>query len=308
VQPEQDVIVFLETADDRSEQINSGLLAEADRIARWLKGNVRAIHPEPFPHVDESLAKTVKTALEGIPFHLLLFADTDQGRELAPLVAFQFGTTAVTDCHDIRFSGGSLQYIRHMYNGQFEQAVSFRSCPDMATLNLRSLRAQANESAAPIPHGTIGLEGTMPKPGKRIVERIEPDFETVDIRHAKRIVDIGFGCAEPELLEMALELARIIEASMGTTRPMVDDGLCPKSRMIGQTGKTTEPELCITLGVSGSHHHTAGLQKSGKIVSVNSDPRASILEVSDAGFVSDLHGVLPELIRLIEQFRDKEKE
>ena len=306
VKDKSDVIVFLEAAADSSDQINSGLLAEADQIARLLEGRVWAIDPEPFAYADESLAKAVKTALENIPFRLLLFADTDQGRELAPLVAVQLGTTAVTDCRDIRFRGGSLQYIRHIYNGQFERAVSFRSFPEVATLNLNSLEKEGNESNKRIPHGKIHLESTMPMPGKRVVETIAPDFETVDIRYAGRIVDIGFGCAEPELLDMALELARLLEASVGTTRAMVDEGLCAKSRMIGQTGKKTAPELCITLGVSGSAHHTTGLEKCGKILSINLDPRASILEVSDAGFVSDLHGVLPNLIRLIREFRDKE--
>jgi electron transfer flavoprotein alpha subunit len=306
VNDKRDVIAFLEAAAERPDQINSGLLAEADRIARLIEGRVWAIVPEPFSHADESLAETVKSALENIPFRLLLFADTDQGRELAPLVAVQFGTMAVTDCHDIRFSGGSLQYIQHIYSGQFEQAISFRSYPEVATLHLHSLQTEESESDTPIPHGKIHLEGTRSKSGKRVIETIAPDFETVDIRYARRIVDIGFGCAEPELLEMALELARLLEASIATTRPMVDDGLCPKSRMIGQTGKTTAPDLCITLGVSGSPHHTAGLEKSRKIVSVNMDPSASILEVSDVGFVSDLHGVLPSLIRLIQQFRDRE--
>jgi electron transfer flavoprotein alpha subunit len=131
-----------------------------------------------------------------------------------------------------------------------------------------------------------------------------PDFATVDLRYAQRIVDIGSGCARPGLPEMARELADLLEASIGTTRPMVDDGHWPKTRMIGQTGKTTAPEICITLGVSGSPHHAAGLQKSRVILSVNSDPGAPIFDISDSGFVSDLRAVLPILIERIKQYRE----
>ena len=76
--------------------------------------------------------------------------------------------------------------------------------------------------------------------------------------------------------------------------------------MIGQTGKTTAPELCITLGVSGSPHHAAGFRKSGTVLSINSDSGAPIFDISDTGFVSDLNGVLPRLIRRIREYRDKD--
>ena len=51
---------------------------------------------------------------------------------------------------------------------------------------------------------------------------------------------------------------------MGTTRPVVDDGLLPKERMIGQTGKTVVPDLYIALGISGVSHHVAGIQRTKK--------------------------------------------
>ena len=98
---ERDVIVFLESSDDRAEAINSGLLAEADRIARLLGGKVTEIISEPFDHSSHVLAQRVKSALTDISFRLLLFAHTNQGRMLAPMVALQFGTAAVVDCRDI---------------------------------------------------------------------------------------------------------------------------------------------------------------------------------------------------------------
>jgi electron transfer flavoprotein alpha subunit len=211
----------------------------------------------------------------------------------------------VIDCRDIRFRNGILYFVRSVYGDQFEQEVSFRSFPEIAALNLEALKAR--EHASTIPHCSRKIRLELPEDGPetRTIETIPPDFRTVDLRYAKRMLDIGFGCAQTELIEAARELADLLEASVGTTRPMVDDGHWPKARMIGQTGKTTAPELCITLGVSGSPHHSAGLQKSRTVLSVNSDARAPIFDISNRGFVSDLNAVLPKLIRRIKQYRDK---
>jgi electron transfer flavoprotein alpha subunit len=137
------------------------------------------------------------------------------------------------------------------------------------------------------------------------LELIPPDYRTVDILYAKRIIGAGSGCGEPGLLSLVEELSHLLEGSIGTTRPVVDDGYLPKERMIGQTGKTIFPELYIALGISGSPHHVAGIQASKTILSVNRDPRAPIFNVSDAGFICDLKTLLPKLINRIKRYRDE---
>ena len=75
--------------------------------------------------------------------------------------------------------------------------------------------------------------------------------------------------------------------------------------MIGQTGKTVAPDLYLTLGVSGSPHHVAGIQESKEVLSVNLDPRAPVFSFSDIGFVGDLRSLLPKLIERIKRYRDE---
>jgi electron transfer flavoprotein alpha subunit len=304
VNDERDVIVFLESSDERAEEINLGLQAEAERVAKWLGGKVAEIISEPFEHPGNLLAQEVKAVLKDIPFRLLLFAHTDQGRMLAPMVAFHFGTAAVIDCRDIRFSDGVLHFVKNIYSNQFEQEVTFCSIPEIAALNLESMKARESASTLSPSARKIYLDLPTDKSETRTIETIPPDYRTVDLRYAKRVLDIGFGCARTGLLEMAQELADLLEASVGTTRPMVDDGHSPKARMIGQTGKNTAPELCVTLGVSGSPHHSAGLQNSGTVISINSDVRAPIFDISNTGFVSDLNEVLPKLIHRIKRYRN----
>jgi electron transfer flavoprotein alpha subunit len=168
------------------------------------------------------------------------------------------------------------------------------------TLNPDSLEKRYGVSA-----NIIQLQAPEDADERKTIATIPPDFKTLDIRYAKRILDIGAGCDHPELLKLAEELSNLLEASIGTTRLMVDNGSISKTRMIGQTGKTVSPEFCLALGASGSPHHIAGFQKAGTIFAVNSDERAAILETSDTGFVTDLKCLLPKLVDRIKQYRDE---
>jgi electron transfer flavoprotein alpha subunit len=302
----RDVIVVLESLDERAEEIHRGLLAEGGRIASLLGGSLVALLAEPSTHSSYAWVQIAKKLLQDVPFRLLLFAHTDKGRELAPMIAQSFNAPAVLDCFDIRFRNDNLCYARFVYNGQFEQENSFDNPPEIASLNLESLQACAGFSAAPIPFKKLSMRIPEIADGKKTIKTIPPDYRNIDIRYAKRILDIGAGCDQPALLELAEELSNLLEASMGTTRLVVDSGRISKTRMIGQTGKTASPELCLTLGVSGSPHHIAGIQKAGKLFAVNSDERAPVFGISDAGFAADLKSLLPKLISRIKQYRDED--
>jgi electron transfer flavoprotein alpha subunit len=296
----RDVIVALES----SEEMNRDLLAEGSRIAQLLGGSLSALLAEPSTCNSAAWVRSAKAHLEKQPFRVLLFAHTDKGRERSPLMAQTLGAAAVTDCFDIRFRNGALCYARYVYGGQFEQEVTFAHPPEIVSLKVESLEAQAGLIDAPVPFKSISMQVPENDDVQKTIAIIPPDSGTVDIRYAKRILDIGAGCDRPELLMWAQELAGLLNASVGTTRLVVDNGRIPKTRMIGQTGKTASPELCLALGVSGSPHHVAGIRKAVKIFAVNSAERAPIFSVSDAGFVTDLNSLLPELITRIKRYRD----
>jgi electron transfer flavoprotein alpha subunit len=302
----RDVIVFLESFGERAEKINKGLLAEGSRIAGLLGGGLSALCTDSSEYSSDALARTAKTILENTPFRLLLFAHTDASSELAPLVAMSLGASAVLDCFDIRIRDKTLHYVRRVCGGQFEQEVSYANPPEIASLNLELLMDRESVHPAPAHFKRIHLRMSADAARKKIIETVPPDFKTMDIRYAKRILDIGSGCDQPVLRNLAQELSNLLEASIGATRPVIDDGHISKSRMIGQTGKTVSPELLLALGVSGSPHHVDGIRQIGTVLSVNSDMRAPILGISDAGFIADLNGLLPKLINLIKRYRDKD--
>ena len=56
------------------------------------------------------------------------------------------------------------------------------------------------------------------------------------------------------------------------------------------------PRLYIACGISGARQHTVGMQGSGFIVAINSDPQAAIFNLADVCVKEDLAVFLPALL------------
>ena len=94
----------------------------------------------------------------------------------------------------------------------------------------------------------------------------------------------------------AQELADILGGVVAGTRPAVDQGWVGEAQMIGQSGKTVNPKLFVSLGTSGAMHYTTGFMGSKVVLAVDQNPQAPILQMADIGIVGDLREVLPCLI------------
>ena len=76
---------------------------------------------------------------------------------------------------------------------------------------------------------------------------------------------------------------------------------CKENRQIGQTGVTVHPKVYIACGISGQIQHIAGMQDSGIIISINSDPDAPINKIADYVIVGTVEEVVPKLIKYYKQ-------
>lgn len=234
---------------------------------------------------------------------LFLMGHTTAGRELAPRLAALLETGLVSNCVKIDLSQPEHpKFYRQVYGDQLYQEVVFQTDqPMLVTIHPNALNiTPATEKRQVI---TQVIESKLPDEliKTRHLEFLPADFQTVDVAEAETIVSAGMGAATDELLPLVEELAALIEGAIGTTRPVVDEGKIPRERLIGQTGKVVSPDFYLALGISGATHHVGGIQESGKIVSINRDPQASIFQNSDAGAAADLREVLPKLIERIKR-------
>ena len=113
--------------------------------------------------------------------------------------------------------------------------------------------------------------------------------DDIDMSGAEFILSIGRGIGEQANVEQFRELADIVGAAFGCSRPVADAGWLPKSRQIGQSGKTASAcKLYLAMGISGAIQHLAGMKHVATIVAVNADPSASIFSVATYGVKADI--------------------
>jgi electron transfer flavoprotein alpha subunit len=133
--------------------------------------------------------------------------------------------------------------------------------------------------------------------GREFIELSAGD--DVDMTAAEFILTVGRGIGEETKVAQFRELADAVGATLGCSRPIADAGWLPKSRQVGQSGKTASAcKLYIAMGVSGAIQHLAGMKHVGTIVAVNTDAEASIFSVAKYGIVGDIFEIADELRKL----------
>lgn len=321
----------IKSDEEEASKLGPGLLSEARSIAEKVGGAVTALlfgeryhdfsdalgkyganrllffQDRQFKYFSaEAYAAAVLNRLQEENPWLLLMGHTILGRDLAPRLAALLNMGLVTNCVRSDLSETDKpKFYRPVYGGQLYQEIVFENAHTiLLTMNpdILNIKAAATTTAVE----TLIIE---PKLAPEVLKTrhqayLPADFQKADITDAKTIVAAGMGAATDDILPMVEELAGLLKGTIGTTRPVVDEGKIPRERLIGQTGKIVSPDFYLALGISGATHHVGGIQDSGKIVAINRDPLASIFRSSDMGISADLKDVLPRLIKRIKQAKE----
>ena len=134
----------------------------------------------------------------------------------------------------------------------------------------------------------------------RIIER-EMEERKINIKGAPVIIAGGYGMGCKENFALLHELAEVLGGEVGASRAAVDAGMADHARQIGQTGVTVRPKLYIACGISGQIQHTAGMDGSSMIISINTDPEAPINKIADYAIMGDVMEVVPKMIKYYKQ-------
>ncbi len=134
----------------------------------------------------------------------------------------------------------------------------------------------------------------------RIIDR-QIEERKIDIKGSPVIVAGGYGMGSKENFALLHELAEVLGGEVGASRAAVDAGMADHARQIGQTGVTVRPKLYIACGISGQIQHTAGMDQSSMVISINTDPDAPINKIADYAIVGDVMEVVPKMIKYYKQ-------
>jgi electron transfer flavoprotein alpha subunit len=203
---------------------------------------------------------------------------------------------------------GRIRLARPIANGYlFETTESLATAGTLVTFLPSVLPDPHPQKKAPVDVRQIVPNFDPGNLAVQSVEIIEADPETLAIEEADIVVAAGRGAGKAEAFKTVQRLARAMGASVGGTRPIIDDHLLPFERQIGQTGKTVTPRLIINCGISGANEYTAGMEKSQWVIAINTDARARIFRFADLGVVGDLQQVLPLLVERLEKIANDTK-
>ncbi|MGE4565936.1 MAG: electron transfer flavoprotein subunit alpha/FixB family protein [Victivallaceae bacterium] len=252
--------------------------------------------------IPELHAAALAAAIRKFDIQILLAAATATGRTLLPYLAMQLKTGLTADCTELALDpqSGLLNQTRPAIGGNIMATIQCRTArPQMATVRPHS------SPAAPEISGFTGeivriAAGKLPPTTLKLDQFLAAAGED-DLAAAERVVVIGRGVRKAEQLEMIREFARLLGASIGGTREVVDRGLLSYPHQIGLSGKTIAPKLYIGLGLSGAIQHLAGMRTSEKIIAVNREAEAPIFKVADIGIVGDLQAIVPQWIAALKK-------
>ena len=245
----------------------------------------------------QALLKVVEQASPGI----VLFGQTDLGRDLAPRLAFRLSTGVIMDCVELSMAGDRLEGTRPAYGGNARAVNVVRADPQIATVRAKSQDPLERDDARSGTTTKVAVAIDAAAVRIKVTDRKGMPAEGVRLEDADVVVTGGRGIGGPENFGVIEELAKALNGAVGASRAVCDLGWRPVSEQVGLTGKVVSPTLYIAIGVSGASQHMAGCSGAKNIVAINKDPDANIFKSARFGIVEDFTKVMRPLIDAAKQ-------
>lgn len=262
----------------------------ADAVLLCENDALRSYSARPYQKALTQLSEKYKPSI-------LLYGATPLGRDLAPRVMVSLDTGLTADAIDLGFDEDGVFYqTTPGYGGKIlAHIVILERRPQMATVHAQicaPIEPIANASGELIAE-ELNLE---PDSDYEVLETRSAEKSGESLAEAKVVVAGGRGVKTEEDLAMLRELAELLGGQLASSRPLVDNGMLPHDRQIGQSGATVSPELMLNIAISGSVQYQLGMQKAKCIVAINQSEDAPIYDIAHIGAVTDYKKLVPALI------------
>ena len=245
---------------------------------------------------------------------IVLFGATAIGRDFAPRVSSALHSGLTADCTQLEIGDHTdpktgrayhdlLYQIRPAFGGNIiATIINPDHRPQMATVREGVMRKEEAQAPHAGTRRAIDWQAALQDSdlAVKIIHR-EIAERKIDIKGASIIVAGGYGMGSKENFRLVHELAEVLGGEVGASRAAVDAGFTEHERQIGQTGVTVRPKLYIACGISGQIQHTAGMEQSAMVISINTDPNAPITRLADYAITGDVAEVIPKLIKYYKQ-------
>jgi electron transfer flavoprotein alpha subunit len=315
----QDIFVVIEHLRGQVSDTSFVMLAAARQLSQSTGGNVTAVllghnaqglannlAADKVLYMDHaSLAEftsdSYQIALVGlIQEHsprAVIFGHSSIGMDIASGLSAKLGMPVVSSCRTFTTDG---KYVSQICGGKIMAEGDLPAPTALVTMVPGGYKAELGQSAQAPALTTLNVPA-LDSLRVALKQYIEPDTSDVDISKEAMLVSVGRGIQNKDNIELANELAAALGCAVSASRPVVDQGWMPTTRLVGKSGKKVKPKVYLALGISGAPEHVEGMGESNAIIAINTDPNAPIFDIAKYGTTIDMFELIPVLTEKVKQ-------
>lgn len=250
----------------------------------------------------DAYAMVMQEAVKQYKPNIVIIGATSIGSDLAPRVAANVDTGLSAHCvgFDIDDQGRFVGQVPGFGGAVMASIICPNHFPQMATARAGFFEKSERQKERKAEVVNLDVKFKEADLAIKVVGNFREEIKTRPLESASTVVAGGYGVGSKENWNLVEELAAVLGAGVGATRPPCDEGWADlEKQMIGQSGKTVRPDLYIGMGISGAIHHLVGIKNSKVVVAINKDPDAPIFEAADYCIVGDMRQIVPHLIEAL---------
>lgn len=241
-----------------------------------------------FSHILSNLASTYSANL--IVMTKSSFSDNIGGR-----VAGKIGAAIVSNVIALPDVSTGFTVRKSIFTGKAFSTISING--DKKVLVIKRNSIELSEAGQNAPVEIVGIPDDLSF-NEKLTGRKKAEGDIL-LDDAEIVVSGGRGLKGPENWGIVEDLAKVLGAATGCSKPVSDLDWRPHHEHVGQTGVKVSPNLYIAIGISGAIQHLAGVNSSKVLVAINTDADAPFFKAADYGIVGDAFEVVPKLIEKI---------
>jgi electron transfer flavoprotein alpha subunit len=315
----QDIFVVIEHLRGQVADVSYAMLAGARQLAQTSGGKVVAVllghnaqalannlaadqvlyvdHPALAEFTSDAYQIVLASLIQEHSPRAVLLGHSSIGMDVASGLSAKLGVPVVSSCRSFTADG---KFVSQICGGKIMAEGELPAPMALITMVPGGYKADHGQSAQ-APSVTALPAPPLDSLRVTVKQYIEPDTSDVDIAKEKMLVSVGRGIQNKDNIELADELAAALGCAVSASRPVVDQGWLPTTRLVGKSGKQVKPKIYLALGISGAPEHVEGMGESETIIAVNTDPNAPIFNIAKYGTTLDMFDLLPVLIEKVKQ-------